>query len=105
MIENAEKARRNQAASWKSFLGALGALLLWGCSSNGTVEEANYVGGMETSSAVVQETPNGGYRTISGDPDIIANGQIEQESMLPYGGGDEGIRQAEDEGPAFQMLN
>ncbi len=86
------------------FLCGMGALMLWGCSSNGTIEEATYTDGMETNSAVVQETPNGGYRTISGDPEIVVNGDIEPESMLPYGGGDEGIRQAEDETP-FPMIN
>jgi hypothetical protein len=70
-------------------------------SSNGIVEEATYAGGLQTSSAVVQETPNGGYRTISGNPVVVVNGEIEPESMLPYGGGEEGIRQAEDETPFY----
>ena len=82
-----------------TFLGMV--LLLQGCSSNGTVQEATYFDGMQTSSAVVQETPNGGYRTISGNPIVVVNADVEPESLLPYGGGDEGIRQAEDESPYY----
>lgn len=82
-----------------TFLGMV--LLLQGCSSNGTVQEATYFDGMQTSSAVVQETPNGGYRTISGNPIVVVNDDVEPESLLPYGGGDEGIRQAEDESPYY----
>jgi len=93
--------RWNRADSWRPVLAGTAALLLAGCGSNGTgtVEEGTYFDGIETSSAVVQETPNGGYRTISGNPVVIVNGEVEPESMLPYGGGDEGIRQAEDETP------
>lgn len=65
--------------------------------SGGIVHEATYFDGMKTSSAVVQETPNGGYRTISGDPIVVVDGEVEPESMLPYGGSEQGIRQAEDE--------
>jgi len=73
------------------------ALLIVGCSSNGVVQESTYLDGMETSSAVVQETADGGYRTISGNPIVVVNDDVEPENMLPYGGGEEGIRQAEDE--------
>ena len=84
----------------------MAALLTAACSSGGggDIQEATYVDGMETDSAVVQATPNGGYRTVSGDPMVVANGDIEPESMLPYGGGNEGIRQMEDEAP-FQDVN
>jgi len=76
------------------------AFLLAACSSggsSGTVVEQEYVGDLPVDSAVLQETPNGGYRTISGNPVVVVSGDIEPESMLPYGGGEEGIRQAEDE--------
>ncbi len=80
-------------------------LLLAGCSSNTPIEEGTYVGGMETQSAVVEPNGNGGYRTISGDPYVAVDGGLEQESMLPYGGGDQGIRQAEDEAtPAMSNM-
>jgi len=71
------------------------------CSSGTPIEESEYVGGMPTDSAVVEATPGGGYRTLSGDPLVAVNGNIEQTSMLPYGGGDEGIRMAEDETPFY----
>ncbi|MCE0521586.1 MAG: hypothetical protein LV480_01590 [Methylacidiphilales bacterium] len=93
--EGSGKSRRRAILCWAA------ALSLVGCSSGTPIQEVNYVGGMETSSAVVVATPNGGYQTISGDPDVAIDGGIEQESMLPYGGGDQGIRQAEDEAPAF----
>ncbi len=79
---------------------AVSAFLLAACSSGGsggTVVEQEYVGDLPVDSAVLQETPNGGYRTIAGDPVIVVNGGVEPESMLPYGGGEEGLRQAEDE--------
>jgi hypothetical protein len=79
--------------------------LIVGCSSGGTIQEATYVGDMQTSSAVVQATPGGGYRTISGNPIVVVNDQVEPENMLPYGGGEEGIRQAEDEGTPFALHN
>ncbi len=87
-------------------LGLCGlALLLAACSSGGNsgggvVQESTYLGDMQTSSTVVQETPNG-YRTISGDPVTVVNGEVEPESMLPYGGGEQGIRQAEDESTSY----
>ncbi len=80
---------------------AVTALALAGCSSGGTVQETTYLGDMETSSAVVQETPDGGYRTISGNPVVVVNDEVEPENMLPYGGGEEGIRQAEDESTSY----
>jgi hypothetical protein len=49
----------------------------------------------------MQETPNGGYRTVVGNPVIVVNGSVEPESLLPYGGGEEGLRQAEDESPNY----
>ena len=76
--------------------GALAAGLA-GCSSSTPIEEGQYVGDMPVNTAVVEPTSNGGYRTISGDPLIAVDGGVEQESMLPYGGGEQGIRQAEDE--------
>lgn len=80
----------------------LTVLFLAGCSNGTQIQEVNYVGGMETSSAVVQANSNGGYTTVSGDPDIaVADAGMEQESMLPYGGGDQGIRLAEDESSGF----
>jgi hypothetical protein len=77
------------------------ALLITGCSSNTPIYEGEYVGGMPVDTAVVEPTPGGGYRTISGDPLVAVNGDIEQTSMLPYGGGDEGIRTMEDETPFY----
>ena len=77
------------------------ALLIFGCSSNGVIQESTYVDGMQSSSAVVQATPDGGYRTISGNPIVVVNDQVEPENMLPYGGGEEGIRQAEDESTTY----
>ena len=83
------------------FTATATTLLVVGCSSNGVVQEETYQDGFETSSAVVQETAGGGYRTISGNPIVVVNDDVEPESMLPYGGGDEGIRQAEDESPYY----
>ena len=80
------------------------AFLLAACSSgasNGTVVEQEYVGDLPVDGAVLQETPNGGYRTVAGNPVIVVNGNVEPESMLPYGGGEEGLRQAEDESPNY----
>jgi hypothetical protein len=76
-------------------------LLFTSCSSGTPIEEGTYVGGLQTQQAVVEAEPGGGYKTISGDPLIAMNGYIEPESMLPYGGGDSGIRQAEDETPFY----
>lgn len=81
------------------------AFFLAGCSSggdanNGIVTETTYVGGLATSQAVVQETPTG-YRTVSGDPVVVVNGEVEPESLLPYGGGEQGIREAEDESTTY----
>jgi hypothetical protein len=73
------------------------AIFLVGCSANPTVEEATYQDGLLTGTAVVQGEPNGGWQTIHGDPVIAVNGGIANESALPYGGGDEGIRLMEDE--------
>ncbi len=76
------------------------AFLLAACSSggsSGTVVEQEYVGDLPVDGAVLQETPNGGYRTVAGNPVVVVSGDVEPESMLPYGGGEEGIRQAEDE--------
>jgi hypothetical protein len=81
------------------------AFLLAACSSgasNGTVVEQEYVGDLPVDGAIMQETPNGGYRTVAGSPVIVVNGVVEPESLLPYGGGEEGIRQAEDESPNYQ---
>ncbi len=78
-------------------LGLPVALLLAGCSNGTDVYESEGMYGMPpTDTAVVQATPTG-YRTVSGDPLIVYHDDLEPESMLPYGGGDEGIRQAEDE--------
>lgn len=96
-----------RAVIWMRGLVAVTALALAGCSSsgsNGTVDEATYFDGMQTSSAVLQETPNGGYRTISGDPQVIVDNNIEPENMLPYGGGAEGIREAEDESTTYNGM-
>jgi hypothetical protein len=82
-------------------LSGIVALLVVGCSSNGVVQETTYLGGMETSSALVQGTADGGYRTISGNPIVVVNDEVEPENMLPYGGGEEGIRQAEDESTTY----
>ncbi len=76
---------------------ALVAFALAGCSSSTPIEEGSYVGDTPVNTAVVQYNGDGGYRTLSGDPYIAYNGGLEQESMMPYGGGNEGIRQAEDE--------
>ena len=81
--------------------GGIIAFSFAGCSSGTPIEEGEYVGGMPVDGAVVEPVPGGGYKTISGDPLIAVNGNIEQTSMLPYGGGDEGIRQAEDETPFY----
>jgi hypothetical protein len=81
--------------------GGIIAFSFAGCSSGTPIEEGEYVGGMPVDTAVVEPVPGGGYRTISGDPLVAMNGNIEQTSMLPYGGGDEGIRQAEDETPFY----
>ena len=86
---------------WKrlgGLLGGAGALLLWGCSTSQDIQEVTYVDGLPTSTAVVRATPNG-YQTISGDPVVAVNGDLESESMLPYGGGEQGIRRMEDESP------
>jgi hypothetical protein len=80
---------------------AILALLITGCSSNTPIYEGEYVGGMPVDTAVVEPVPGGGYRTISGDPLIAMNNNIEQTSMLPYGGGDQGIRTVEDETPFY----
>ena len=93
--------RKPPALRSKVLLCGTMSLLILGCSSNGTVQESTYVDGMETSSAVVQETADGGYRTISGNPIVVVNDDIEPENMLPYGGGEEGIRQAEDESTSY----
>jgi len=94
-------------------VAALAALLLSGLgvtflltscgagTSSGTVVEEEDVGGLPVDGAVLQETPNGGYRTVVGNPFVVVNGGVEPESMLPYGGGEEGIRQAEDESPDY----
>ena len=83
------------------FLFVIVAAAIAGCSSGTPIEEGEYVGDMPVNTAVVEPEPGGGYKTISGDPYIAVNGGIEQESMLPYGGGDEGIRQMEDETPFY----
>jgi hypothetical protein len=46
----------------------MAALLLAGCASDGTVYESTYEGDVPVSGAVMQETPNGGYRTVVGIP-------------------------------------
>ena len=85
----------------------LAALLLSSCggpgagSGDGTVYEQTYAGDLPDGGAVLQETPNGGYRTVVGNPVVIVNGQAEPASLLPYGGGEEGLRQAEDESPNY----
>jgi hypothetical protein len=79
---------------------ALLPVLITGCSGT-PIEEGSYVDGMETDSAVVEAVPGGGYKTISGDPLIATNGNIQETSMLPYGGGDQGIRTMEDETPFY----
>jgi len=84
-----------------SLLCGMVAFSFAGCSSGTPIEENEYVGGMPTDSAVVEPVPGGGYKTISGDPLIAVNGDVEQESMLPYGGGDQGIRTMEDETPFY----
>jgi len=76
-------------------------LLISGCSSDTPIQEATYTDGFQTQSAEVEAVPGGGYRTVSGDPLVAVNGDIEQTSMLPYGGGDEGIRTMEDETPFY----
>jgi hypothetical protein len=76
-------------------IGAL--LLLWGCASNGVVHETIYTDGFQTDTATVQAAPNGGYQTLQGDPVVVARDDVELESDLPYGGGEEGIRRAEDD--------
>jgi hypothetical protein len=70
-------------------------------ASDGPVYEQEYQGGLPVDGAVEQETPNGGYRTVVGNPVVIVNGGVEPESLLPYGGGEEGLRQAEDESPNY----
>jgi hypothetical protein len=85
-------------------LGLAAMFFLTSCGaggSNGTVVEQEYAGGLPVDGAVLQETPNGGYRTVVGDPVVVVNGDVEPESLLPYGGGEEGIRQAEDESPDY----
>jgi hypothetical protein len=82
-------------------LFGLVAISMAGCSSGTPIEEGEYVGGMPVDTATVEAVPGGGYQTLSGDPLIAANDGIEQESMLPYGGGDQGIRQMEDETPFY----
>lgn len=82
-------------------VGAMFLLTSCGGASSGTVYEQEDVGGLPVDGAVLQETPNGGYRTVVGNPVVVVNGGIEPESMLPYGGGEEGIRQAEDESPDY----
>jgi hypothetical protein len=80
------------------------AFLLAACgggSGSGTVVEQEYAGDLPVDGAIEQETPNGGYRTIAGNPVVIVNGGVEPESLLPYGGGEEGLRQAEDESPNY----
>jgi hypothetical protein len=84
------------------------ALLLAACGSGGSsatdgpVYEQTYAGDLPDGGAIEQETPNGGYRTVVGDPVVILNGDVEPESLLPYGGGEEGLRQAEDESPSYR---
>jgi hypothetical protein len=82
------------------FSGIL-ALFLVACSSGSTIQEGQYVGDMPVNTATVEAMPGGGYKTISGDPYIAVNGDLEQESMLPYGAGDQGIRTMEDETPFY----
>jgi hypothetical protein len=77
------------------------ALIATACSSGTPIEEGEYVGGMPVDTAVVEPTPGGGYKTVYGDPLVAVNNGIEQESMLPYGGGDQGIRLMEDETPFY----
>jgi hypothetical protein len=87
---------------------ALATLLLAACGSGGSgtaegpVYEQTYAGDLPTGGAIEQETPNGGYRTVVGNPVVILNGDVEPESLLPYGGGEEGLRQAEDESPNYR---
>jgi hypothetical protein len=89
-------------------LTAAAALLLAACASGGSsgsegpVYEQTYAGDLPDGGAIEQETPNGGYRTVVGDPVVIVNGDVEPESLLPYGGGEEGLRQAEDESPDYR---
>lgn len=78
-------------------LALAGAALLAACSDNTPIQEGEYFGGMPVDTATVEPTANGGYRTISGDPLIVTDNGIEPESMLPYGGSEQGIRLAEDE--------
>ena len=84
-----------------SLLCGMAALLVTACSSGTPIEEGEYYDGMPTDTAVVEATPGGGYKTISSDPLVGVNNGIEQESMLPYGGGDQGIRTMEDETPFY----
>jgi hypothetical protein len=85
---------------------ALGAFLLAACgASTGAdqpVVEQEYEGGLPVDGAIEQETPNGGYRTVVGNPVVIVNGGVEPDNLLPYGGGEEGLRQAEDESPDYR---
>lgn len=77
--------------------GICGIILAAGCASGGKVYETTYTDGMVTGTAVMKEKKDGGYQTISGDPVVAVDNGLTTEDQLPYGGGNSGLREAEDE--------
>lgn len=78
--------------------GICGMILMAGCAGgDGKVYETTYTDGMVTGTAVMKEKKNGGWQTVSGDPVVAVNNGITTEDQLPYGGGNSGLREAQDE--------
>jgi len=102
-MNKAAKISGGPMLAWSglALVGAIVVCSFAGCSSDTPIEESEYAGGLPTDTAVVEPVPGGGYKTLSGDPLVGVNDGIEQESMLPYGGGDQGIRTMEDETPFY----